>query len=1130
MTTIEESHRLAPETSARNAGFWTKMLSGIPEMLQLPLDFPRPKHQNLVYKEVPFSIDPALRDRLSSRNGSHGQSLSISLLTAFSVLLSRYSQQDDLVIGWAGPDSIPENILPVRFSLSAGITFREAVTMAETRMASGARNLPVRYGILAEELRLNKVMNVHPVFQVLFSYSEAPLSQSTPPAPVDISLMVGEGTEGITGIFGFNADLFRTESIERLAGHYLTILRAAAANELTPVGEIPLLTEEETQVILGEWNATQVSYPKDRCVHHLFEEQAARTPDAIAVEDDQSRFTYAELNEKANRLAHLLIRKGVKEGSVVTLFLERSVNILVGLLAISKSGGTYLPLDPIYPKARLELILDDAKPVLYLTQSSLLDKLPATVENSVFMDDERSFGDEPAVNTGLGNPLTPAYILYTSGSTGKPKGVQIKQHSLVNLVNSFSNMMKITPEDVYLSVATIAFDIAELDMYLPLFNGARVVIASQETAMDMDLLMTRFESCRATLFQATPVTYKMLLLNNWKGKNDLRVITGGDALTKDQGRALLGICKEVWNCYGPTETTIYSTGGRINTEDVVGEGIVNIGRALDNNYMYVLNPSRVPVPVGVPGELYIGGDSVSPGYLNLPGMTAEKFLKDPFSGDPDGTMYRSGDLVKYLPDGRLVFLNRIDSQVKIRGFRIELGEIETVLSRYKGMRENVVLVRKDAAGENMLAAYFTSEGNVAVSLQDLRIFLEERLPDYMVPAAFVQMERFPLTANNKIDKKALPDPESRHAAVSAAGSEPVSDTEKRMAGIWKSLLKLDGVGIHDDFFRIGGHSLVAVNLIIKIEKEFGIRLPLATLFDHSTIHKLSAKIDRGAGPLQWRSLVPIRPEGNKKPLFLIHGLGLNVLLYTTIVNHLDSDQPVYGLQAKGLNGTDEPLTTIEEIASYYIREIRTVDEEGPFAMAGFSLGGKIAFEMARQLSAMGKSISFLGLFDSTADESFDHLPPITRYLKKTERLFRYTAWNMGSFFMDQEESTLSWIRRKWLGLERKISGMDIKARNVAAVSKGKKTELPKYLRKVHRANLLAEKRYRIPVYEGSVHLFKAKRQTFYIEEPTSYGWNRKVQGGVIIHDIPGEHSSIFAPPNDRYFAHILQQHLNTGTN
>jgi acyl-CoA synthetase (AMP-forming)/AMP-acid ligase II/acyl carrier protein len=347
----------------------------------------------------------------------------------------------------------------------------------------------------------------------------------------------------------------------------------------------------------------------------------------------------------------------------------------------------------------------------------------------------------------------------------------------------------------------------------------------------------------------------MLLLNNWQGKSDLRVITGGDATTKEQGRKLLAICKEVWNCYGPTETTIYSTGGRVMPEDVVGEGIVNIGRPLDNNFIYVLNTAGVPVPEGIPGELYIGGDSVSPGYIGLPELTAERFVPDPFCGDPGGRMYKSGDLAKYLPDGRLAFLNRVDSQVKIRGFRIELGEIETVMSQYPGIRENVVMVRKDPSGDNMLAAYYTTAKDTVVTSREIRDFLKDRLPDYMVPAAFLRMEGFPLTANNKVDKKALPDPELLSGHITVVADKSGSPTEIKLSEIWRSLLNLEHIDFHDDFFRIGGHSLMAVNLIIKIEKEFGVRFSLISLFDNPTIHLQAAILDRTVGSVKEQVMV-----------------------------------------------------------------------------------------------------------------------------------------------------------------------------------------------------------------------------------------------------------------------------------
>ncbi|MCX6245240.1 MAG: amino acid adenylation domain-containing protein [Bacteroidetes bacterium] len=853
MLTISTEPGMNGTTAPENIEFWKNYLSGIPEMLQLPLDFQRPKQDQRSTSDFRFSLPTELYDRLKTVTGFTETSFHDILLAAFGVLISKYSLQDDLVIGWSDPEKENSPVIPMRLIIPTGMSFTDvaAEVIKQTKFLPSDARVP--FEEVAAELNLNRNANVHPVFQVLFNYRSESGNSDVPSLPVDLSFNVSEVNRGFDCVATYDAGLFNKVTIERIAGHYTMILNKISANPAIPAGEIPILTNDEFSQIIYKWNSTRTPYPREKCVHHLFEEQAARTPDNIAVEDDHTRLTYRELNEKANRLARHLLKHGAGEDKVIGVFLHRNVNLLVSLLAISKTGSTYLPLDPIYPKPRLELILNDAKPVLSITEHSLLGHLPDTGANPILPDEEQ-YSSESAENLALGNPLKPAYILYTSGSTGKPKGVPVLQHSLVNLINAFTKMMKIVPEDIYLSVTTISFDIAELDMYLPLFNGARVVIASQETAMDMELLIKRFESSQATLFQATPVTYKMLLLNNWQGKSDLRVITGGDATTKEQGRKLLAICKEVWNCYGPTETTIYSTGGRVMPEDVAGEGIVNIGRPLDNNFIYILNSSGIPVPGGIPGELYIGGDGVSPGYIDLPELTAGRFVPDPFCGGPDGKMYRSGDLARFLPDGRLAFLNRVDSQVKIRGFRIELGEIETVLSQYPGIRENVVMVRQDPSGENMLAAYYTCSKDDEINSCEIREFLMDRLPDYMVPAAFVRMEKFPLTANNKVDRKALPDPEPQSGIVPGAADETGTPTEAKLTEIWKSLLNIGHITIHEDFFRIGGHSLMAVNLIIKIEKEFGIRLSLIHLFDNPTVHLQAVVLDKANGSGQDKTL------------------------------------------------------------------------------------------------------------------------------------------------------------------------------------------------------------------------------------------------------------------------------------
>ena len=1144
-----EKQWLESEEYKSQLEFWKKELSGAPEVLPLPTDFSRPKRMTYSGTEYHFPIPLPLRESLSALSVHSNTSLFVTMLTAFSALLSKYSLQNDFVIGVPVANRNHEelqslvgvliNTLPIRFSYTESTTFREAIKSNSKKFLSAFAHQEVPFERLVEELKVKRNTSTSPLFQAVFNYLPDDQREIRMPgvtfsmdkgerrsAQFDLTLTLRDSKKGTDCILEYNTGLFRKETIERLAGHFLTLLTAVSSEGDLLLTRIPLLTDPEKEKMLVEWNHTHADYPSDRCVHHLFEDQVKRTPDSIAIADDREELTYAGLNARANRLARHLVKHGAREDTFVALFLDRGIDLVVALLAVAKSGSTYLPLDPIYPKARLKLILDDASPVLVLTQRSLLDLLPETGTRKIFVDERKSYLGEKDGNLNFGNPLKPAYILYTSGSTGKPKGVQIKHHSTINCVNSIGKRIRISPSDVVLAQTTIAFDVAEMEIFLPLLNGAKVVIASQETASNIEMLKSRITESGATFLFATPVTFRMLVLSSWKGKPDLKILSGGEALSKELAKQLLSLCGEVWNGYAPTETTIYSTVKKLTDADVTGDGYVTLGRPLDNTSLYILNPERIPVPVGVPGELYIGGEGVSIGYLNLPDLTRERFVPDPYSNSPGSRMYRTGDLVNYDEEGKIIFLNRIDFQVKIRGFRIELGEIESVLSQYPGIKENVVVVRQDPSGEKMLTAYYILTGESPVEVAGLKRFMKERLPEYMVPSAFVQMERFPLTATLKVDRKALPEPEVHANPLSSSYAVPRTSTEQKLASIWSSVLNIDRIGIHDDFFEIGGHSMIAVVLMVKIEKELGIRLPLATLFEQNTISGLAALIEKGNDSMRWRSLVPIRPAGTKKPLHLVHGMGLNVLLYTTVVNHLDPDQPVYGVQAKGLNGVEEPLETMEEIASHYISEIMTVDPDGPYALAGFSLGGRVAFEMAQQLVKMGKKVRFLGILDASADASWYRLPFPERQLAMLRHFSAYVTWNIVSFFSEPNETKLLVIKRKWRGLKKKITGLDFKVSREELVSQGGKNELPRYLRKVHRVNRKADRSYIIKPYNGTIHLFKAKKQTFYIPDPVNYGWDKVAAGGVIIHEIPGEHSNTFAPPNDKYFAQILQNSLN----
>jgi amino acid adenylation domain-containing protein len=1130
--------------------YWKKELSGFSDVLQLPIDNPRPKISTYKGKEYCFTLDPELRSRLMNISLCHNKSMFLTMLTAYGVLLSRYSSQEDLVVGV--PVSIRNNseleslmgvlinTLPIRIQIDGEMSFCQNLDQVSKKFFSAYENLEVPFEHLVEELNLKPAMDVNPVFQAIFNYlpeysneiHQAGLLMQRMEvehdhAQVDLSLEVNDRKNNLYCKLRYNTDLFRQETVKRFAEHFVALLKALLKEEAKAIDEIPILTEKEAHQVLTEWNQTKTDYPKNLCVHQVFEEQVKKTPDAPAVEFNRQQLTYSQLNEKANKLARVLLKHGAGEDKIIAIFLERGLDLPVTMLAVSKTGSTYLPIDPIFPKARLETILADAGPVVLVTQSSLVHSLPQTTAELVFVDDQSILGKEQGDNLGLGNPMKPLYILYTSGSTGKPKGVPIKQHSVVNLLKSMTGKLEVGKDDILFSITTISFDIAELEIYGPLITGAKVVIGSHETAMNTELLMKALDEYNVTVFQATPATFKMLVRSSWKGKKDMRIVCGGEALSKELVSELMPRCKEVWNGYGPTETAIYSVVKKISPTELAGDGYVPIGRPVDNTKLYVLNKKMVPVSVGLTGELYIGGDGLSPGYFNLPEKTAQQFIPDPFSEEPGQLLYKTGDLVRYQPDGNMVYLNRADSQVKIRGFRIELGDIESALSRFEGIAENVVVVRQDSTGEKMLVAYFIPKDGSVLDTQEMRRHLKELLPEYMIPGAFVKMEKFPLTATNKVDRKALPEPDINSDVHIKEYAAPVTSTEKKLAAIWASTLKQSKVGIHDNFFEIGGHSMIAVSLILKIEKELGVRLPLATLFERSTIHLLGEIIDEKSKPVSWRSLVPIRPEGSRKPIFLVHGVGLNVLLYSALVNHLDPDLPVYGLQAKGLDGKEKPLETLEEIAAHYISEIMTVDLEGPYAVAGFSLGGRIAFEMAQQLTAMGKKVSFIGLFDAAANEYYASQPLIGTLGSRMLDRVKYLVWNIRYLFRDQEQTKLSIIARKLKNLRWNLRGMDMEIDIKDMVSKGAESELPRYLRQVHRANLRADKNYKPKPYSGKLVLFKAKHQTFYHQDPDHYGWDEYALGGLQVHEIPGEHSRIFAPPNDKYFAKVLEESLKT---
>ncbi|MBP5971792.1 amino acid adenylation domain-containing protein [Brasilonema sp. CT11] len=647
--------------------------------------------------------------------------------------------------------------------------------------------------------------------------------------------------------------------------------------------DLSVLTTPESHLLLKEWNQTQADFPKNLCIHQWIELQVKVTPDKVAVIFENEQLTYRELNRRANKLAHYLRSLNVGSEVLVGICLECSTNLLIGLLGILKAGGAYVPLDPAYPQERLEWILEDSQISVLLTQQNLLERLPKHQAQVVCIDTEEeriAVGSEENPKTQV-TPENLAYILYTSGSTGKPKGVQIEHRSVVNFLNSMRKEPGLTQEDVLLAVTTICFDIAGLELYLPLIVGARIVLASREVASSGEQLSKLLAKSGATVMQATPATWRLLLAAGWQGNKQLKILCGGEALTPGLANQLQQLVHSLWNMYGPTETTIWSAVYKVEPGNIQ----VPIGKPIDNTQIYLVEPqvagkldSLKPVPIGTPGELLIGGAGLARGYRNRPELNSEKFIPNPFSDKPGERLYRTGDLARYLPDGKILFIGRIDNQVKIRGFRIELGDIEAALSQHPSVREVVVVATQDNPGDKRLVAYLVKEPSTQrLCLRNLRSFLQGKLPKYMIPSVFVLINSLPLTPNGKVDRRSLQAPNQDTPILNDAFVAPRTKVERQLAQIWTQVLSVESVGIHDNFFELGGHSLLLVQMLARVRETFQLELPVLSLFQAPTIAGLAEAIEgRGDSTDLYAEAVldqAIRPVTEPQRLFLTGATG-----------------------------------------------------------------------------------------------------------------------------------------------------------------------------------------------------------------------------------------------------------------
>lgn len=861
--------------------YWRQQLEGSPPLLELPTDRTRPPVQTFRGATQSFILPKALTEALKELSKQEDVTLFMTLLAAFKTLLYRYTGQNDILVGSPianrnrseieGLIGFFVNTLVMRTNLGGRPSFREILSRVRNVALAAYAHQDLPFERLVNELQLERDLSHTPLFQVMFEFGNTPISALALPgltlslletksstAKFDLSLSMRETEQGLIGSLEYNTDLFDAGTIARMLGHFQTLVASILANPDQRLENLQLLTDAEKQQLLVEWNDTGADYPQNQCIHQLFEAQVEQTPDAVAVVFEDQQLTYRELNAKANQLAHHLQKLGVKPEVLVGLCVERSLEMVVGVLGILKAGGAYVPLDPGYPQERLVFMLENANVPVLLTTETLVSRLPDYQAQVVYLDDDWQEISQESDRNPISKVTTQdlAYLIYTSGSTGKPKGVQILHSALVNFLSAMRLSPGLTQADTFLSVTPLSFDIAALELYLPLIVGARVVVVSREVAADGTRLLERLASSGATIMQATPATWRMLLAAGWQGSESLKILCGAETLNRELAIQLRERGTELWNLYGPTETTIWSTAYKVDSQksDFRAGEVISIGRPIANTQLYVLDQDQQPVPVGIIGELHIGGLGLARGYLNRPELTSETFISNPFNDVSTSRLYKTGDLVRYRPDGTLEYISRMDYQVKIRGFRIELGEIEALLNQHPGVRETVVLAQEKVQGDKRLIAYIVTDQKLAPSINDLRRFLKQKLPDYMVPSVFVPLEALPLTPNGKVDRNALPVPDYVCPDIDVAYVMPRNQVEQTIAKIWQDILGVKQVGIHDNFFELGGHSLLATQVISQMRKVFQVELPLRHLFEAPTVADQAFTIQQKQGDKDPQSL------------------------------------------------------------------------------------------------------------------------------------------------------------------------------------------------------------------------------------------------------------------------------------
>jgi len=1132
--------------------YWCQHLAGDLPVLALPIARPLAARRTFQGAEVKALLPAALIRDLKALARQEGATLFMGLLAALKTLFQRYTGQEDFIVGSpVAGRTLAEtepllgclvNTLAIRSRPAPSQPFRAALQAERDAVLAAMEHQTAPFERVVERLHPTREWNRAPIFQAMLNLRNVPAVGArwehlevvrwdfdTGVTQFDLLLEAEETEDGLAVNCRFSTELFEAAGMRRFLDHWRVLLEGMVARPDARLCELPLLTEHERHQWLVEWNQTTRPYPRDRCVHELFEEQARARPDAPAVYLREERWTYGELDRRAEVIADRLQSLSIAPDQLVGLCVERSLEMAAALLGILKAGGAYWPLDAAWPDERMALLLATARPAVLLVSADRLERFRSLaarerhgsarspvevlaiedIQDSAF---EVSLRHRPTVG-----PEHLAYVMFTSGSTGRPKGVMVPHRGVVRLVKN-TNYASLSSDETLLHLAPLSFDASTFEIWGALLNGGRLALLPPGPPALADI-GDAIRRHHVTTLWLTASLFHLMVEERLEDLRPLRqLLAGGDVLSPSHVvRALRGLpgCRLI-NGYGPTENTTFTCCHTLHpAED--GSRAIPIGQPIAQTQVYVLDPHRQPVPAGVPGELYAAGDGLARGYLAESERTAECFLPDPFSTTPGARMYRTGDLVRRRADGTLEFLGRLDRQVKIRGFRVELEEIEAALLECPGVREAAVVFR-EVAGERQLVGYVVPESGHSQSADVWREHLQKRLPAELVPALFMPLASLPRSVNQKIDRAALPAPEPEPVSGAEKAGDPVSLLELELLRLWQRLFGRSDIGREDNFFDLGGHSLMAARFVAEVERLLKHRIPLALLFRAPTVASL-ARLLRDEQPLPaWTSLVPLQPLGQNPPLFFLHGVGGSVYKVLNLARSLAPEQPAYGLQAVGLDGHGTRHRSLEEMAAHYVQEISSLQPEGPYYLAGYSLGGWVAFEVAQQLSRQGRPVAMLALLDTGP------VGPVPWWLDAATTVLHLAVrpcWHLKRCLTLPAAERRTYLAERWKSLGRMLTRW---------IQRNRRFSLPDETPSTREAGCSATdgldyyhrvtRNYVARPFEGTVDLFLGEGKAVYMP----FFWRHMVRH-LRVHPLRGDHSGVIAEENLKSLSQVFRTAL-----